>query len=225
MFIYLQQSSVTSKTIKIITSSQLVTHNTLLPHLKLRHFNMAEEGPFPFTAYSPPAPYLHFQVSGPGLSQAVKWSQVGLNLPWSLKQASLSTTELSFWIYVWSSCYPRNGHTERLHLGLRSIVSTVGLLIQQENSSKMWVELYKNTMSHLILLIVAIRLARTQPLCSQQKAKWKKWQAAICPQKWGVRKCSLECLRYHVVWSSIWSPFSRSHKKRNQTLVTWHAVI
>lgn len=27
----------------------------------------------------------------------------------------------------------------------------------------MWVELYKNTMSHLILLIVAIRLARTQP--------------------------------------------------------------
>lgn len=27
----------------------------------------------------------------------------------------------------------------------------------------MWVELYKNTMSHLILLIVAIRLAGTQP--------------------------------------------------------------
>lgn len=32
----------------------------------------------------------------------------------------------------------------------------------------MWVELYKNTMSHLILLIVAIRLARTQPVLTAE---------------------------------------------------------
>lgn len=46
----------------------------------------------------------------------------------------------------------------------------------------MWVEMYKNIMSHLILQIVAIRLAAYN-LLSQQKAKRKKWQTAICPQK------------------------------------------
>lgn len=76
----------------------------------------------------------------------------------------------------------------------------------------MWVELYKNTMSHLILLIVAIRQALTQ-----QKAKWKTWQTAFYPQKWGVQKFSLECLRHCVVSPSIWSAFSRFRKEKKKS--------
>ena len=44
MFIYLQQSSVTSENNQNDCFCQLVTHNTLLPPLKPGHFNMAEEG-------------------------------------------------------------------------------------------------------------------------------------------------------------------------------------
>lgn len=62
----------------------------------------------------------------------------------------------------------------------------------------MWVELYKNTMSHLILLIVAIRLARTQPVLIAE-SQVEEMANSHLPTEMRGSETLLECLRNHVI--------------------------
>lgn len=204
-FTYLQQPDVTFENNQNDGFCQLVTHNTFSPHLKQKQSKWLRMVHFPL----PPPPHPPFPSLWPRPSS--RW-ETTLTVGWhplsSLWQVALSTAECSLWTCVLSSSCPKNGPMERCSKCLRSPASKLKLC-------GMWMELYKNTMSHLILLIVAIRRAPHR-LLSQQKAKWKKWQTAIYSQKWGVQKLSLECLRHHIVSLSIWSSFSRFHKKKKK---------
>lgn len=144
-FIYLQESSVTLTTIKMIAlaSLWLITPSPFpYPHLKLEHFKIAKDRPPPSTTH------IHFQSSGPYLDQAVEWQ-------------SGSTSSLP-------QDYPQKTvHRQRSYpdaVSMCACVNSLHSIITQSkaNLSGMWVELYKNTMSHLILPIVAIRRARRQ---------------------------------------------------------------
>ena len=138
------------KTIKMMASASLWLITPFLPIWSRSLSKWLRMGPFP---QSPP-PHLRFQVSGPDLYQAVKrsWQLGTTSSPHPgrlhcLLQSSLRT-------YILSSGCPKNGPMGRRNKCLWSTASKVKLC-------GMWVELYKNTMSHLILLIVAIRRART----------------------------------------------------------------
>lgn len=184
------------KTIRMMASASLWLITPFLPSWSRSLSKWLRMGHFP---QSPP-PHLRFQVSGPDLYQAVKRSwQLGATssphrgrLHCLLQRAPCGGT----------SC-PVAVHTGRCDKSLWSTASKVKLC-------GTWVKLSKNTIRHLILLIVAIR----RELARQQKAKWRKWQTAVYPQKRGVQALPLECWRHHVVLPSIWSSFSRSHKKK-----------
>lgn len=99
--------------------------------------------------------HAHFQISGPYLNQAVERQSCCTS---SLTQDSPRQTV----------------HAQRSYPDAVSICVCVNSLhsIMTQSKAKlcaMWVELYKNTMSHLILPIVAIRRARTQPALTAEK--------------------------------------------------------
>lgn len=155
MFIYLQQFDVTFENNQNDGFCQLVTHNIPSPHLKRKHFKMAKDGPFPCTTnLTPPPPRSPF----PSLWPLPVWDcemilQLGcfssplsdrLHCPLQCS-CPVAILKMGTWkgsIYAWVN-------------SLNSIITH-----SEVKLCGMWVEIYKNTMSHLILPIVVILLSQ-----------------------------------------------------------------